>query len=494
MITFSSELHLTMAILLPLIGAIAIGILRKIPHAREVISVLASASLTVISFGLYTEFTPGSTTNVIWLELLPTLTLSFAIEPLGLLFALMSSFLWLVTSVYSIGYMHKHKEKNQTRFYLFFAVTMFTVMGIAFAENLLTLYIFYELLTLSTYPLVVHAGDRKASEGGRTYLMILFFTSILFFLLAIINTWLVTGSLSFTPGGLFDQQANTSIASALLLPLFIFGIGKAAIFPFHLWLPAAMVAPTPVSALLHAVAVVKGGVFTILKVCVYIFGVDMIQSLPSTQFLLYLAGGSVLFASLVALRQDNLKKRLAYSTVSQLGYITSGALLANNTGIIGSAMHMVIHGFGKITLFFCAGAILVMTHKSNISEMKGLGRQMPITMVAFFIASLTIIGLPPTAGSWSKWFLLQGTLEAEQWILMITLALSSLMNIFYLLTIPLNAFFFNTKNSDIPRGSLEAPLPILCAIVICTVACFVLFLFPQPLYELAAALVLVSDP
>jgi multicomponent Na+:H+ antiporter subunit D len=410
----------------------------------------------------------------------------------------MSSFLWLITTVYSIGYMRKHQEKNQTRFYLFFAITMATVMGIAFAANLFTLYIFYELLTLSTYPLVVHAGDQKAKQGGRTYLAILFFTSILFFLLAVINTWLVSGTLDFSPGGVFNQQIHDSMAVAVLLPLFILGIGKAAIFPFHRWLPAAMVAPTPVSALLHAVAVVKGGVFTILKVCVYIFGIDVLQNLPTTQALLYLAGISVFIASLVAMRQDNLKKRLAYSTISQLGYVTIGALLANKAGIIGGAMHMAIHSFGKITLFFCAGAVLVMTHKTKISEMHGLGRQMPITMVAFFIASLSIIGLPPTAGMWSKWFLLQGTIEAGQWLLLIILGLSSLMNIFYLLVIPLRAFFCDDGQTVVhpgpsERGTLEAPLPILAAIVVCTAVCLILFLFPQPLYELAATIVSAPD-
>ena len=172
--------------------------------------------------------------------------------------------------------------------------------------------------------------------------------------------------------------------------------------PFHRWLPAAMVAPTPVSALLHAVAVVKAGGFTVLKICVFIFGLDLLSVLPTTQFLLYLAGASVFLASLVAMRQDNLKARLAYSTISQLGYITIGALLATSSGVIGSSMHIAMHAFGKITLFFCAGAILVTLHKSKISEMHGIGRQMPITMFAIFIASLSIIGVPPTGGTWSK--------------------------------------------------------------------------------------------
>lgn len=488
------EILLPLTIILPIIGALAIRLAGKFPNIREAVSLLTSASLVITCFVLYQHYQIGVLTNQVWLELLPGLTLSFSIEPLGLLFALMSSFLWLVTSIYAIGYMRHHHEKNQTRFYQFFALTMATVMGIAFASNLFTLYIFYELLTLSTYPLVTHAGDSKAKLGGRTYLAILLSTSVLFLLLAIISTWLLGNSLEFTPGGLLGQNHSATTAIAILLPLFIFGIGKAAIFPFHRWLPAAMVAPTPVSAMLHAVAVVKGGVFTILKVCVYIFGIDLLDKLPSTQFLLYLAGISVFFASMVAMRQDNLKKRLAYSTVSQLGYVTIGALLANSTGVIGGAMQLAIHGFGKITLFFCAGAIMVVSGKTLVSQMPGLGRQMPLTMAAFLIASLSIIGIPPTAGTWSKWFLMQATMEAQQWLLMMILALSSLMNVFYLLPIPLKAFFAKNHQPQTAIKALEAPLPILIAISVSTIACLLLFLFPQPLYELAADIVTTPGP
>ena len=383
--------------------------------------------------------------------------------------------------------MRGHEEKNQTRFYTCFAIAIGCVMGIAFADNLFTLFIFYEVLTLSTYPLVTHAGTEKAKQGGRVYLGILLSTSIVFFLLAIISTWFVAGSLDFKPGGVFDSDVDKLVAGTILV-LFIFGIGKAAIMPFHRWLPAAMVAPTPVSALLHAVAVVKAGVFTVLKVCVFIFGIDLLAVLPSTQFLLYLAGASILLASLVAMRQDNLKARLAYSTVSQLGYITMGALLATSSGVMGSSMHIATHAFGKITLFFCAGAILVAAHKSKISEMRGLGRQMPITMAAFFIASLSIIGVPPTGGTWSKWFLLMGTIETEQLILMGVLMVSSLLNIAYLLPIPFHAFFSVDKTSASSIGIKEAPLPSLIALCITTVGCVILFVYPQPLYELAKAI------
>lgn len=499
----SAELMLQLSIVIPLLSSLVIIAAGHYPNLREGITITTCLILIYLVFNLYQGLSLGETISVFWWEILPGLAVSFDIEPLGMLFALIASFLWLVTTCYSIGYMRSHHEKNQTRFYSFFAVTIGAVIGLAFAANLFTLFIFYEVLTLTTYPLVTHAGTEKALKGGRTYLGILLGTSTVFFLLAIISTWLVAGTLDFKLGGIFAADVDKGFAGILLI-LFIFGISKAAIMPFHRWLPAAMVAPTPVSALLHAVAVVKAGVFTILKVCVYIFGLDLLSILPTTQFLLYLAGASVLLASLVAMRQDNLKARLAYSTVSQLGYITIGALLATSSGVIGSSMHIAMHAFGKITLFFCAGAILVSLHKSKISEMRGIGRQMPLTMLAFFIASLSVIGVPPTGGIWSKWFLMMGTIETEQWLLMMVLMLSSLLNIAYLIPIPLYAFFpdilINKQANDDTKQIAtsenkfssvqikEAPLPSLIAIVITTLGCLTLFIYPQPLFELVMAI------
>ncbi|MCU7939414.1 MAG: monovalent cation/H+ antiporter subunit D family protein [gamma proteobacterium symbiont of Bathyaustriella thionipta] len=487
----SLESMLQLSIILPLLATLAIVITGRNPNLRETLSI--GTALVVIYFvvNLYLGIKQGETIQVHWWELLPGLQISFNIEPLGLIFALIASFLWPITTVYSIGYMRTHKEQNQTRFYACFAIAIGSVMGIAFAANLFTLFIFYEVLTLSTYPLVTHAGTEEAKRGGRIYLGVLLGTSIVFFLFAIISTWFVAGTLDFKPGGVFNSNVNTTVASVILI-LFIFGIGKAAIMPFHRWLPAAMVAPTPVSALLHAVAVVKAGVFTVLKVCVFIFGIDLLAVLPSTQFMLYLAGATVLLASLVAMRQDNLKARLAYSTVSQLGYVTIGALLATSAGVIGSSMHIGMHAFGKITLFFCAGAILVAAHQSKISEMHGLGRQMPITMAAFFLASLSIIGVPPTGGTWSKWFLLMGTMETEQWFLMAVLMISSLLNTAYLLPIPYRAFFPARGIAVTETGLKEAPLPSLIALSISTIGCVVLFVYPQPLYELARAILDIS--
>jgi multicomponent Na+:H+ antiporter subunit D len=259
--------------------------------------------------------------------------------------------------------------------------------------------------------------------------------------------------------------------------------------PFHLWLPAAMVAPTPVSALLHAVAVVKAGVFTILKVAIYIFGIDFLAEVPATRWLMYVAAATILLAAVVALRQDNLKLRLAWSTISHLSYVVLGALLATPLGIVGGGMHIVMHAFAKITLFFCAGAILVATHKTRISEMDGLGRRMPLTMAAFFIASLSIIGLPPLGGFWSKWFLALGTLDAQQHLMLVVLLAGSRLNVAYLLPIPMRAFFSREQGEPGDTRMQEAPPACVAALLLTATACVVLFFFPEPVYRLMQLLV-----
>ena len=266
----------------------------------------------------------------------------------------------------------------------------------------------------------------------------------------------------------------------VILALFVFGVGKAAVMPFHRWLPAAMVAPTPVSALLHAVAVVKAGVFTILKVAVYVFGLDLLSTLPSTPWLAWVAAATIILASLVAFTKDNLKARLAYSTVSQLSYIVLGALLANRMGIIGGGMHIAMHAFGKITLFFAAGAVLVAAHETDISRMRGLGRTMPVTFGAFFLGSLSIIGLPPAGGAWSKWFLGMGTLEAGQIGLLATLMLSSLLSLGYLLEVPVRAFFSKPPRTPTPHGHPRGALCLGLAIVVTATATLALFFYPGP--------------
>ena len=467
--------------LVPLLAVLGIFATARWPNVREGASVLGGLLLFGLVVTLVGQVDTQAAPTLVLAEPLPGLTLALSPEPLGMLFALVASFLWPVTVVYAIGYMRAHHEDNQTRFYAAFAVSIAATMGIALSANMLTLFLFYELLTLSTYPLVTHARDDDARRGGRVYLGLLMGTSIGFLLLAMVWTWQLTGTLTFTAGGVFSESVDPAILS-LLLVLYVFGTGKAALMPFHRWLPAAMVAPTPVSALLHAVAVVKAGVFTILKVSVYLFGIDLIGQLAVADWLAALAALTILLASLVAMTRDNLKARLAYSTVSQLGYITLGAMLGVAAGVVGGGMHIVMHAFGKITLFFCAGAILVAAHKKRVSELDGLGRRMPLTMLAFLIGALSIVGLPPFGGTWSKWLLVQGTLETGMWLLTITLLVSSLLNIMYLVIIPIRGFFAKPASDE--HGLQEAPIASLLAIGIAVFGCIVLFFSPDPIYRM----------
>jgi len=245
--------------------------------------------------------------------------------------------------------------------------------------------------------------------------------------------------------------------------------------PFHRWLPAAMVAPTPVSALLHAVAVVKAGVFTIVKVIVYIFGIELLERTGASSWLMAVAAASILIASTVALYKQNLKERLAYSTISQLSYITLGAALATRAGVIGAGLHIAMHAMGKITLFFCAGAIYVTAHKSEVGELNGLGRRMPLTFAAYFLGALSIIGLPPTGGSWSKWFLLMGAAEGQHFVYMAVLMLSSLLSIGYLMPVVVRGFFREPAEGEGAgfREANPAMLAPLCLTALGSVALFV---------------------
>jgi multicomponent Na+:H+ antiporter subunit D len=476
-------------LLIPLVGAVAIAATGKKPNLREGVTLTCAALLLLAVGTLLGPVLEGARPHWDGPTLAPGLQIVFDVEPLGLIYAGIGALLWIPNSIYSIGYMRGHHELKQTRFYVCFALALFSVMGLAFAGNLLTTFVFYEVLTISTFPLVTHHGTPAAQRSGRIYLGFLFTTSMAFLLLGMIWTWVVTGGqMDYQPGSPLLSRPGVEVSSAVLaalLPLFVFGIGKAAIMPFQFWLPAAMVAPTPVSALLHAVAVVKAGVFLMLKVAVYVFGVDLIAHGTHASWLVYLAAFSIVAGSLVALNMDNLKARLAYSTVSQLSYITLGALLGTAAGIWGGGVHVAMHAFGKITLFFCAGAIYVATGKTRVSQLDGLGRKMPVTMAAFFLGALSIIGLPPLGGAWSKWYLGLATLQSEYPVLIGALLVSSLLNVAYLLPIPIRAFFMKPSEADAEEGIHEAPLPCLIALAITALGSLVLFFAPELPLELA---------
>ena len=482
----SGDTTIYLALVLPALASVLAAVSGRWPNLRETMTLLCGVTLFMIVASLVPRVMDGARPAAELLTVMAGLPLAFEIEPLGMLFALVASGLWIVTTCYSIGYMRGHHEQNQSRYYACFAVAILGALGVAMAANMFTLFVFYEVLTLSTYPLVTHAGTEKARRGGRTYLGILLFTSIAFLLLAVIWTWRVAGTLDFRVGGILAGKADSGTVVVLLV-LYAFGTGKAALMPFHRWLPAAMVAPTPVSALLHAVAVVKAGVFTILKVIVYIFGIDLLKSTDASVWLMYAASATIVIASLVALTKDNLKARLAYSTVSQLSYIVLGGALASHWSIVGGSMHIVMHAFGKITLFFCAGAIYVATNKTEISDMSGIGRTMPFTMIAFLIGALSVIGLPPMGGSWSKWFLVLGAVDSGHAIFVWVLMINSLLNIAYLIPPVVRAFFFAPRG-EANEGIREAPL--FCVVALCFTAagCIVLFFFAEGVYDLLAPL------
>ncbi len=483
----TAELAILGALALPLLGAAMIALANRSPNAREAATLVTGVALLATVVSLVAPVQAGGRPSVALVDMLPGMPIAFTVEPLGLLFALVASGLWIVNSLYSIGYMRGNAERHQTRFYVCFALAIAATMGVAFAANGLTLFLFYEMLTLVTYPLVTHHGTEEAKRGGRVYLGVLLSTSIMFFLLALAITWHAAGTLDFVPGGILaGRLGNAAIGG--LLALYMFGIGKAALMPFHRWLPAAMVAPTPVSALLHAVAVVKAGVFTVVKVIVYVFGIDSIRGLASVDWLPTVAAFTIVAASIVALRSDNLKRRLAYSTVSQLSYVILAAALLTPLSVIGAAMHIAAHAFGKITLFFAAGAIYTAAHKTEVSQLDGIGRRMPWTMGAFAVGAVSMIGLPPTAGFASKWFILSGAYEAGHWVAIATIAASTLLSAGYLLPIVFRAFFRPSADSH-GHAHGEAPLPMVVAMVATAAATVLMFFFADLPLSLARQLV-----
>jgi len=478
----SESTMIFLSLLVPLLGSLGIALTGRSPLLRDSFMIASAVLVFLCVLSLLPAVQAGGRPEAHLLTMMPGLDLAFSVEPLGMIFALVASGLWILTSIYGIGYMRGAGEKNQTRFYACFSIAIFAAIGIAFAQNMFTLFILYEVLSLSTYPLVAHKGTEEAKRGARIYLGILLGTSIGLLLPAMIATWWLTGSLEFQPGGIMQGQVSPAIGSLLLL-LYMFGIGKAALMPFHRWLPAAMVAPTPVSALLHAVAVVKAGVFSVLKVSTYLFGLDYLESLWASDLVMWVAAFTLLSASVVAMQQSNLKARLAYSTVSQLSYIVLAAMLASQLAVVGGGMHIVMHAFGKITLFFCAGAIYVAAHKTEIQEMDGLGRKMPVTMFAFLLGALSVIGAPPLGGLWSKWHIMLGAVDAGHAIMIGVLLISTLLNIAYLLPPVVRAFLLPPPKGT-PAGVEEAPLMCLIPLSLTALGALLLFFMADPVRAL----------
>ena len=466
------------------LGVVPILISSRNANVREAWTFGAAGAKFLIVLSMLPAVLEGQELVFIVAEVLPGVAVALRVDAFGMLFALVASSLWIVTSAYSIGYMRGLNEHGQTRYFCFFALALSATIGAAFSANLFTLYLFYEMLSFATYPLVTHHQDAEARRSGRKYLLYIVGTSIGLVLPAMILSYDLAGTLEFSTHGFLPHSASPVMLGALLF-MFLFGFAKAGIMPFHSWLPAAMVAPTPVSALLHAVAVVKVGVFCILRVLTGVFGLDLLASLNLGVAVTYVAAFTILIASLIALTQDELKRRLAFSTIGQLSYIVLGAALLSPKGLTGAMIHIAMHAFGKITLFFCAGAIFVATGKKYISQMVGIGRRMPVTMAAFFIGSLSVIGIPPTGGFVSKWHLVLGTLPNHQWAMLVVLLISSLLNAAYFFPIVYRAFFCQEDQCLFEDTPKEAPLWCLVPLVITAACTILLFFYPFLFLRLA---------
>ncbi|WP_336337887.1 cation:proton antiporter [Haloarcula brevis] len=448
-----TELRPILAILVSAAAIPVILSLKGRPNLREGVTL----TVAFAKFGIIASMVPGvlggTEYGFVVGQFATGIELAFRVDPLGLLFGLLASLLWIVTSFYSIGYMRGLDEHAQTRYFAAFAASLASAVGVAFASNLLTLFVCYELLTVSTYPLVTHDETDEARAAGRKYLAYTFGGGVAV-LGGTVLVFVLAGTTAFTPGGLEGLATADPTLARAAFALLAAGFGvKAALMPMHSWLPDAMVAPTPVSGLLHAVAVVKSGVFGIARVVLDVYGTGTMEQLGVGLPLAAIAAFTLLTASVIALRQDNLKRRLAYSTISQLSYIVLGLGLLHGQALTGGLLHIPAHAFMKLTLFFCAGAIHVETHTDDISDMAGIGKRMPLTMAAFAVAAAGMAGIPLVAGFVSKWYLVIGALSLDGGLVFAAaLLVSGVLNIAYFWPIVYQAYF------ESPEGHDEKPL------------------------------------
>ena len=471
---------------LPLLAAINALLIREERLQTAVVGLIACALfgfLVYFSSALLWPLFAMEQAFKIWhFNLLPRVPINFVIEPWGTLFALLTCLLWPLTIMYSYGYLKATKSKHRGRFHACFALAIFAVLGIAFSGNLITLFIFYELLTLATYPLVTHDQTKEAIRAGRVYLAYLLGTSMLLFLPAIIFTAQKASTFNFLPSGILEGNI-TPLAAGILLLVYAYGVGKSALMPLHRWLPEAMVAPAPVSALLHAVAVVNGGVFTFIKIGVYVFGVEFFFQLPAAHWLGVACCTTVIVASIQALRTHLIKTLLAYSTISQLATILMMASIATAPALQAVAIQFVSHALGKITLFFVAGSIYTTTQYSTIEECKGLARRMPYSFAALVVGAMAMIGMPPTLGLLAKWMMFSAALDGMHIWICFTLIISTLLNAFYFL----RWIFICCEKPDFEKliRRRDTPWSMRAALLITAAASLILFFYPYPVLLLA---------
>lgn len=457
MTSILEALRVALVILLPAVAVALILLSRHRPSLREGWTLVAAGGQAALTASMVPGVLSGSTYGLELGTLVSGVSLAFHVDALGLLFALVASSLWLVTSIYNVGYVRTNDEHARTRYFASFAASLSAVAGVAFAANLLTLFVFYELLTVATYPLVTHKETFEARKAGRQYVAYTMGGGVLVFV-GIVLLASITGTTGFTPGGLSAIAGADPLLARAVFAFLVAGFGvKAALMPLHAWLPGAMVAPTPVSGLLHAVAVVKSGAFGIARVVLEIFGPETMHALGLALPLAVVASVTTLVASLFALKQTNLKRLLAYSTVSQLSYIVLGLAVLDPTAVYGGLFHVPAHAVMKLALFLCAGIIYVEYHYESIDEMAGIGRQLPVTMIVFTIAAIGMIGLPLTAGFGSKFHIVLGSFEAGLAIYAVVLGVNGILKVVYFWPIVYQAFFETPDEHD-PKPILTNPI------------------------------------
>jgi multicomponent Na+:H+ antiporter subunit D len=484
------------AVLLPLVGGVLIAIFGEDrPRLRISLALAATVGVAAV-IGVIAAQRLSQGAEVGWVHPLfgggyeSVLVVRLVAQPLGLVLAVIAAFLWPLTVIYSVGYMaHEH---SQNRFFTYLVMVEGAAMGICLAGDLLTFFIFYELLTLLVYPLVVHEDSEEAIHAGRTYLAYLLVGETLVFGALFVVVSAAGGVPVFTGGGVAEQigLSSGSVLAVLLLGFWGFA-AKAAVMPMHAWLPDAMIAPTPVSAVLHAVAVVNVGVLGIFTLLYTVVGVEAGRDVWFNLWAPWVAAITIIGASLVALRQDEIKRRLAYSTISQLGYMVMGASLLSPFGLTGGVLHMFAHSLMKIVLFFCAGIIITQTGKIRFSEIAGLAKRLPVTMACFTVGAAGMVGLPPVVGWISKWVLLQGTFSSGQWALSLVILVSAMLNLGYYLPPVVSAYFGRPEDAGMTETTpglgrrREAPLSMLIPTVAITVAALVFGIWPRFPYWLA---------
>ncbi len=475
---------LLIPILLPILAGAVMPKLRF--PSREARNIYVGIVTIINSIVLFNLLLRGETFSCAPLRLTEHLTIAFKMDGLSRVFCALIAFLWPLASIYAFEYMEH--EENEGRFFIFYTMSYGVTAGVAMAGNLFTMYAFYELLTLATLPLVTHKMDVKSVHAGRRYLYYSISGAALAFIaLIFIMTYGTDSSTAFQYGGVLDM-AKIGENKDLLLGVFVLafiGFGaKAAVFPMHAWLPVVSVAPTPVTALLHAVAVVKSGAFAIIRIIYYSFGADFLHGSWAQMIVVILSGFTIAYGSVMAVREQHFKRRLAYSTVSNLSYILLGAALMTPAGLTGALTHMLYHGVMKITLFFCVGAVLVKTEQEYVQDLRGYGKVMPRTMLTFTIASLALIGVPPLIGFASKWNLASAAVADGQWfsyIGLLGLIVSAILTAVYLFTIIIPAYTMPvnpslkhlTREKHDPGLGMSIPFVLLIAAVIILSFCSV---------------------